>query len=69
MRLRIFVLAAGYAASLAGAQTADPSYEPLSKAYEALRARDYDEAIAFFLKAIEAARAPGHAQGSCLRVS
>jgi len=57
MRLPIFVLAAGYAASLAGAPTVDPSYEPLGKAYEALRARDYDEAIALFLKAIDAAPA------------
>ena len=37
------------------AQTPDPAYEPLSKAYEALRNRNYHEAIAGFLKALEAA--------------
>lgn len=36
-------------------QTADPAYEPLNHAYEALRARSYDEAISFFQKAIELA--------------
>jgi len=44
---------------LASAQTSapstDPAYAPLSKAYESLRIRDYDKAIAFFEKAIEAA--------------
>ncbi len=30
------------------AQTPDPAYEPLSKAYDALRAKDYDRAISFF---------------------
>ena len=34
-----------------------PAYAPLSKAYEFLRNRDYDKAIAFFEKAIEAAPA------------
>jgi Flp pilus assembly protein TadD len=33
----------------------DPAYEPLSKAFEALRGRDYDSAIGFFGKAIDAA--------------
>jgi len=46
---------------LASAQTSapgtDPAYAPLSKAYEFLRNRDYDKAIAFFEKAIEAAPA------------
>ena len=51
MRLWIFL----FAASLACAQTPDPAYEPLNKAYEALRARDYDKAVALFLKAIQAA--------------
>ena len=37
----------------------DPAYEPLDKAYAALRARSYDEAIAFFEKAIDLA--PNHA--------
>ena len=30
----------------------DPAYEPLSKAFEALRVRDYDNAVAFFEAAI-----------------
>ena len=51
MRLWIVLLAGG----LAAAQTPDPAYEPLNKAYEALRGRDYDEAVNLFLKAIEAA--------------
>ena len=51
MRLWIFL----FAASVACAQTPDPAYEPLNKAYEALRARDYDKAVALFLKAIQAA--------------
>jgi Tfp pilus assembly protein PilF len=41
------------------AQSPDPAYEPLAKAYEALRNRDYDTAIPMFLKGIEAA--PGRA--------
>jgi Tfp pilus assembly protein PilF len=45
------------AACLAAGQPPDPAYEPLNKAYEALRARNYDDAIALFLKAIEAAPA------------
>ena len=38
----------------------DPAYAPLTKAYEALRTRQYDEAVANFEKAIQAApaRAP-----------
>ncbi len=46
----LFVLCAA-----ASAQTPDPAYEPLSRAYEALHGRDYDAAVAEFLKAIEAA--------------
>ena len=46
---RIFLLAAAVAAF---GQTADPAYDPLNRAYEALRGRSYDEAIAFFQKAI-----------------
>jgi Tfp pilus assembly protein PilF len=53
MRLWFLLLACG----LAGAQTPDPAYEPLNKAYEALRGRRYDDAVALFLKAIEAAPA------------
>ena len=45
--------------ALAQAQTSapspDPAYAPLSKAYEFLRAKDYDNAVAFFKKAIAAA--------------
>lgn len=43
------------ASALAPAQPPDPTYEPLNKAYEALRTRNYDDAIALFLKTIEAA--------------
>jgi Flp pilus assembly protein TadD len=50
--MRAFLLFA--ACGLVLAQAPDPAYEPLSRAYEALRARDYDAAIASFLKAIEA---------------
>ncbi len=53
MRLWFLLLACG----LAGAQTPDPAYEPLNKAYEALRGRRYDDAVVLFLKAIEAAPA------------
>jgi len=51
MRLWIFLLACG----LAGAQGPDPAFDPLNKAYESLRNRNYDDAIGLFLKAIEAA--------------
>jgi Tfp pilus assembly protein PilF len=50
----ILLPAFGLAACGAIAQTADPAYEPLNKAYEALRVRGYDDAIALFLKALEA---------------
>ncbi len=56
MRLVILAL---LLCALAQAQTPasspDPAYAPLSKAYEYLRAKDYDNAIAFFEKAIAAA--------------
>ncbi len=45
--------------ALASAQTQDAAYEPLTRAYAALRVRDYDNAVAGFLKGIEAA--PGRA--------
>jgi Tfp pilus assembly protein PilF len=61
MRLWILLFAATLASGLASAQTTaqppDPAYEPLNKAYEALRVRNYDDAVALFLKAIEAAPA------------
>jgi Tfp pilus assembly protein PilF len=41
--------------TLAFAQTPDPAYAPLAKAYDRLRARDYDAAVPAFLQAIEAA--------------
>jgi len=47
MRLALLGL---FAASLL-AQTPDPAYESLSKAFDALRARDYDNAISWFQKA------------------
>jgi Tfp pilus assembly protein PilF len=51
MRGVVFLAVCG----LAFAQPPDPAYEPLTRAYEALRARVYDTAIAGFLKGIEAA--------------
>lgn len=49
--LGIFLLIA----AVAFAQTPDPAYAPLEKAYEALRAKDYDKAIAAFQVAIKIA--------------
>ena len=40
---------------LAFAQSPDRAYEPVTRAYDALRTRDYDTAIAGFIKGIEAA--------------
>jgi Flp pilus assembly protein TadD len=53
--MRLFAIFA--ALSLASAQPADPAYAPLTRAYTALRARDYDPAIAAFLQAIAASPA------------
>ena len=47
------------ACGMACAQAPDPAYEPLTRAYEALGARDYDGAVANFLKGLELA--PGRA--------
>lgn len=47
------------ACGLAFAQAPDPAYGPLTRAYEALRTRDYDTAISQFLNGIKAA--PGRA--------
>ncbi|HWC95710.1 MAG TPA: tetratricopeptide repeat protein, partial [Candidatus Sulfopaludibacter sp.] len=55
MRLAVLFTVCG----MAFAQAPDPAYEPLSRAYEALRTKDYDAAVAGFLKGIEAA--PGRA--------
>ncbi len=51
MRLAALLLAG----SLAWAQTPDQAYTMLFRAYEALRAKDYESAISSFLKGIEAA--------------
>jgi Tfp pilus assembly protein PilF len=55
MRTAVLFLIAG----IAFAQPPDPAYPALTRAYEALKTRDYDTAIANFLKGIEAA--PGRA--------
>jgi Flp pilus assembly protein TadD len=49
MRALVFLCIAGFAV----AQSPDPAYEPLAKAYEALHARNYDSAVAGFQRAIE----------------
>jgi len=51
--MRFAILAA--ACTLAAAQTPDPAYQPLTRAYDALRAHDYDTAVAGFTRAIELA--------------
>lgn len=56
--MRVAVLSV-LCAVAAMAQTPDPAYEPLTRAYAALRARDYDAAIASFQEGI--ARAPDRA--------
>jgi Tfp pilus assembly protein PilF len=43
------------ACAVATAQVRDPAYEPLASAYAALRGKQYEEAISFFLKGIAAA--------------
>ena len=53
--MRVVVLLA--ACVLLSAQAPDPAYEPLSRAFDSLRARDYDAAIPLFLQAIDAAPA------------
>jgi tetratricopeptide (TPR) repeat protein len=55
-RIILIVVIAGLAV-LARAQTADPAYAALDAAYTALRARDYDRAIAEFTRAITVAPA------------
>ena len=51
MRFAILVAAC----ALAAAQTPDPAYEPLARAYDALRTRDYDAAVTGFTRSIELA--------------
>src|SRR5947209_9183712 len=53
--MRFFVVLA--AVCVAAAQAPDPAYAPLTRAYAALRARDYDPAIAAFLEAVTASPA------------
>ncbi len=49
--VRVILLLASCCVALA--QAVDPAYEPLTKAYEALRAKRYDEAVGAFRRAIE----------------
>jgi Tfp pilus assembly protein PilF len=56
--VRILILSLAVTVA-AGAQPTDPAYAPLEKAYEALRAKNYDVAIASFQRAI--AQAPQRA--------
>ncbi|MDP9052680.1 MAG: tetratricopeptide repeat protein, partial [Acidobacteriota bacterium] len=58
-RLQIRLAALCLIAAAALAQEKDPAYAPLARAFEALRLRDYDSAIADFEKA--AALTPGRA--------
>jgi tetratricopeptide (TPR) repeat protein len=51
MRLNLLLLAC----ALAGAQPPDPAYDPLNRAYEALRNKNYAQAIANFSRAVELA--------------
>ena len=54
MRLPLVLLAV---LSAAVAQSPDPAYAPLTRAYDALRTRAYDPAVAAFLQAIAASPA------------
>lgn len=51
----VFIFCQALAFGQALNQAPDPAYDSLTKAYEAMRARDYDQAIILFLKSIEAA--------------
>jgi len=51
--IRIVLIA--LTAVFSAAQAPDPAYGPLEKAYEALRAKDYDRAIAAFQQAVKIA--------------
>jgi Tfp pilus assembly protein PilF len=53
-RIRVSLTVA-LTAAIAAAQTPDPAYAPLEKAYQALRAKDYDRTIASFREAIKIA--------------
>jgi Tfp pilus assembly protein PilF len=53
LKLALLVMLAATGLAMPGlAQAPDASYEPLSKAFEALKARDYDSAIFLFQKAV-----------------
>ena len=56
--IRITLVFAAVAIQICG-QNADPAYQPLDRAYAALRAKNYEQAIAGFRQAIQAA--PGRA--------
>jgi Tfp pilus assembly protein PilF len=49
----IGIILVALTAALAAAQTPDPAYAPLQKAYDALRAKDYDRAVDAFQQAIK----------------
>jgi tetratricopeptide (TPR) repeat protein len=58
--MRLFAIFAAFSlawANPARAQPTDPAYAPLTRAYAALRVRDYDPAIAAFLQAVAASPA------------
>ncbi|MCX6634129.1 MAG: tetratricopeptide repeat protein, partial [Acidobacteria bacterium] len=57
-RITVFSLIAAALAPLT-AQSPDPALGPLEQAYRSLQTRDYDHAVDFFLKAVEAAPARG----------
>ena len=60
MRVLLLAILCGRAAAqLPGTSSPDPAYEPLTRAYAALRAKEYDAAVAHFRAAIQAA--PGRA--------
>ena len=49
------ILLVAFAQQAASAQQPDPAYRPLQHAYEALRSREYDQAVTAFLQATELA--------------
>jgi Flp pilus assembly protein TadD len=59
MVLRITLLLSVIAVAAAAQSTTDPAYQPLQQAYDALREKNYDQAVAGFERAI--ALSPGRA--------
>jgi tetratricopeptide (TPR) repeat protein len=55
MRLSLFLLLSTLALAQAPTSASDPAYVPLGRAYQYLQTKQYEEAIQFFLQAIEAA--------------